>query len=80
MLAGGVKRQLRFQRLGAIADAAVGDHGGDAADLQPLDQNIADHGDVGAAAAVDHQHAAGRRLLDGDARRIIGAAQHLRRG
>src|SRR3546814_2926296 len=73
-------RDADFRHLRRVAHAAVGDDAGGAALLDPRRQDVAEHGDVREAAAVDHQHGTLRHGVDGDPRRIVPRAERRGRG
>ena len=74
-----IGRDVELRDLRRIAKAAVGDDAGDAAHHQPRDQDRAGGGRARVLAAVDHQHGAGRALLDGLALRMRAVLEHADR-
>ena len=74
-----VGRERELCDLGGIPQAAVGDEAGRAPLHQPGYQNAAGGGGARVLAAVDHEHGAGRALLDRLALGMLAVLEHAHR-
>ena len=74
-----IGREGELRDLGRIPQAPVADHAGGAADHHARHQDAAGRRDARVAAAVHHQHAAGRNVLDGLALRVGAVGEHVER-